>query len=48
MIELNIRALSEESVGDTGGTMSYSSGQNNVFLNLSSGTTECRDHRHSE
>ena len=38
IIELNIRALSEESVGDTGGAMSYSSGQNNVFLNLSSST----------
>ena len=36
--ELNIRTLSEASVGDTGGTMSYSSGQNNVFLNLSSST----------
>jgi flagellin len=38
IIALNIRSLSEESVGDTGGTMSYSSGQNNVFLNLSSST----------
>ena len=38
VIDLNIRSLSEESVGDTGGTMSYSSGQNNVFLNLSSST----------
>ena len=37
--ELNIRTLSEASVGDTGGTMSYSSGQDNVFLNLSSSTT---------
>ncbi len=36
--DLNIRALSEMSVGDTGGAMSYSSGQNNVFLNLSSNT----------
>ena len=35
---LNIRTLSEQSVGDTGGAMSYSSGQNNVFLNLSSST----------
>ena len=26
-------------MGDTGGMMSYSSGQNNVFLNLSSSTT---------
>jgi flagellin len=38
VIDLNIRSLSEESVGDTGGAMSYSSGQNNVFLNLSSST----------
>src|SRR5450631_3118662 len=38
IIELNIRMLSESSIGDTGGVMSYSSGQNNVFLNLSSGT----------
>jgi len=36
--DLNIRTLSESSVGDTGGAMSYSSGQNNVFLNLSSST----------
>ena len=35
---LNIRTLSELSVGDSGGAMSYSSGQNNVFLNLSSST----------
>ena len=35
---LNIRTLSEASVGDTGGTMSYSSGENNVFLNLSNGS----------
>jgi flagellin len=35
---LYIRTLSESSVGDTGGTMSYSMGQNNVFLNLSSST----------
>jgi flagellin len=38
IIELNIRTLSEASIGDTGGVMSYSSGQNNVFLNLSSST----------
>jgi flagellin len=38
VIDLNIRSLSEESVGDTGGTLSYSSGQNNVFVNLSSST----------
>jgi flagellin len=33
--QLNIRTLSSSSVGDTGGSMSYNSGQNNVFLNLS-------------
>ena len=32
---LNIRELSESSVGDTNGVMSYSNGQNNVFLDLS-------------
>ena len=32
---LNIRALSESSVGDTGGLMAYSSGSNSVFINLS-------------
>ncbi len=35
--DLNLRALSETSVGDTGGQMSYASGQNNVFINLSTG-----------
>jgi len=35
---LNVRSLSSANVGDTGGVMSYSSGQNNVFLNLSSST----------
>jgi flagellin len=34
---LNISALSESSVGDTGGTMAYSSGEN-VFIDLSDGT----------
>ncbi len=34
---LSISALSTSSLGDTGGTMSYSTGQN-VFLNLSNGT----------
>jgi flagellin len=34
---LNISGLSASSVGDTGGTMSYSTGQN-VFLDLSNGT----------
>jgi flagellin len=37
--DLNIRTLSASSVGDTGGTMSYSSGQDNVFINLSKGST---------
>jgi flagellin len=32
---LKIRTLSESSVGDTSGQMSYSSGQDNVFLDLS-------------
>jgi flagellin len=35
---LNIRTLSSSNVGDTGGAMAYSNGQNNVFLNLSSST----------
>ena len=34
---LSISSLSTSSLGDTGGTMSYSTGQN-VFLNLSNGT----------
>ena len=37
--ELFIRTLSSSSVGDTGGVMSYSSGQNNVFIDLSQGGT---------
>jgi len=36
--ELYLRTLSESSVGDSGGVMSYSNGQNNVFLNLSTAT----------
>jgi flagellin len=32
---LNIRSLSASSVGDTNGTMSYSNGSNNVFIDLS-------------
>ncbi len=32
---LNIRSLSSSNLGDSGGAMSYSSGQNNVFMNLS-------------
>jgi flagellin len=35
---LNIATLSSSSVGDTSGSMSYSNGTDNVFLNLSSGT----------
>jgi len=35
--DLNIRAVSSSSVGDTGGAMSYSSGQGNVFIDLSKG-----------
>ena len=34
---LNIRALSSASVGDTGGAMAYSGGQNNVFIDLTAG-----------
>ena len=33
--DLYIRSLSDSTVGDSGGVMSYSSGQDNVFLNLS-------------
>ncbi|MGA2350212.1 MAG: flagellin [Terracidiphilus sp.] len=33
--DLNIRTLSESSVGDSGGVMAYSDGANNVFINLS-------------
>ena len=32
---LNIRSLSSSNVGDTGGVMAYSNGQDNVFINLS-------------
>ena len=35
---LNLRTISAGSVGDTDGTMSYTTGQNNVFVNLSSAT----------
>ena len=34
---LNIRTLSSANLGDTSGTMSYSGGTNNVFINLSNG-----------
>jgi flagellin len=37
--DLNIRTLSSGSVGDTNGAMSYSSGQGNVFIDLSNGGT---------
>ena len=37
--DLNIRSLSEASVGDTGGAMAYSDGSNNVFIDLSNGGT---------
>jgi flagellin len=37
--DLNIRTLSESSVGDTDGVMSYSDGQGNVFIDLSNGGT---------
>ena len=36
--ELNIRGLSEASIGDTGGAMSYSSGQSSDFIDLSTVT----------
>jgi flagellin len=36
---LNIRTLSSSNVGDSQGQMSYSNGQNNVFLDLSKGGT---------
>jgi flagellin len=37
--DLNIRSLSSSNVGDTNGTMSYSNGTDNVFINLSNSTT---------
>jgi flagellin len=36
---LNIRSLSSSNVGDSSGTMSYSNGTDNTFLDLSSGGT---------
>jgi len=36
---LNIHTLSSSNVGDTGGTMAYSSGQSNTFIDLSKGGT---------
>jgi len=35
--DLNIRTLSESSVGDTGGAMTYSSGQSSDFIDLTAG-----------
>ncbi|MGA2352732.1 MAG: flagellin, partial [Terracidiphilus sp.] len=35
---LDIRSLSSTNVGDSGGVMAYSNGQNNVFVNLSTGS----------
>jgi flagellin len=35
---LNIASLSSSNLGDTGGIMAYSNGQNSVFVNLSNGT----------
>ncbi len=35
--DLNIHALSSSALGDTNGTMSYSNGQSNVFIDLSNG-----------
>jgi flagellin len=40
--DLNIRTLSESSVGDTGGKMAYSSGANSVFVNLSTSSTNAK------
>jgi flagellin len=40
--KLNIRPVSVSSVGDTGGVMSYTNGENNVFLNLSTGTANAK------
>jgi flagellin len=37
--QLNIRSLSSANLGDTGGTMSYSNGTNNVFIDLSKNGT---------
>jgi len=39
---LYIRSLSQSSVGDTGGKMSYSSGSNSVFVNLSTGAQNAK------
>lgn len=39
---LNIRTISASSVGDTNGEMAYTSGADNVFLNLSTSTTNAQ------
>ena len=39
---LNIRTLSSSNVGDSAGVMAYSAGANNVFINLSSSTTNAQ------
>ena len=39
---LNIGSLSSSNVGDTGGVMAYSNGSDNVFLNLSTSTTNAK------
>jgi len=39
---LNIGSLSSSNVGDSGGVMSYSNGSNNVFLNLSTSSTNAK------
>jgi flagellin len=38
--DLNIRTLSSSNVGDTGGTMAYSNGQSNTFIDLSKNGTD--------
>ena len=35
--DLNIRSLSSSNLGDTGGTMAYTNGTNNTFIDLSNG-----------
>jgi flagellin len=40
--DLNIHSLSESSVGDTGGAMDYSSGEGNVFIDLSKNGTDAK------
>jgi flagellin len=39
---LNISSLSSSNLGDTGGVMAYSNGQNSVFINLSSSTVNAQ------